>query len=170
MHITRNGVTIELTPEEVENIYRTRDEEYTRQELDDRLDKLIDEGDIPEPDEQTREALLNAAIIKMFDMWDGNVCRGDLYWDARADALRAAAEEVIPKLAPAAIELDYTVVFAVNARYEVTVSAASLNEAERKATDAFENADFGELTDTVGWHVDHIEDANGRIHDPSELK
>ena len=170
MHITRNGVTIKLTPEEVDSIYRARDEEYTRQELDDRLDKLIDEGDIPEPDEQTREALLNAAIIKMFDMWDGNACRGDLYWNARADALLAAAEEVIPKSAPIANELDYTVVFAVDARYEVTVSAASLNEAERKATNAFENADFGELTETVGWHVDHIEDANGRIHDSSEWK
>jgi hypothetical protein len=58
----------------------------------------------------------------------------------------------------------YEVSVRVDGRYQVTVRAASLEEARVRACEAVVDADFGEL-ECIEWEAINAADEEGNIHD-----
>lgn len=165
MKITRNGVEIELTPEEMREAYWAQEAEYTKEDLERCLDEEVIE-EIPEKlDEKTRQELLDKAAYHMTKLYDDNPLRGDLYWEARREALEDAWKEIKPaELAEEAPDKIYHVNFVVDGRYDIAVVANSPEKAKVAAENIFMETEFPGL-EIVKSFCQYAEDDNGNMEE-----
>lgn len=89
MVISRNGVVITLTDEEVHRAWSQQQSEYLRDDLESRLDDMgwADEIDPALLSDDERKELLDRAYPVFESKWSNSEERGDLYWIIREQAL-----------------------------------------------------------------------------------
>lgn len=95
MDIERCGQKITLTPVELRDAYWEAEELCTVQDLEDMLEELVEQGELPSGlSEEDRTSVIKKALPILRKYYDDNELRGDLYWNARIDALQEACKMI----------------------------------------------------------------------------